>query len=243
MQRQQQSRMWIHLCRFKLNYLWRSKLNWKLLIILIKVNPVQVISHLEEESRITFARFSFNLVAHHIFIRAPINGLPTHRVKRSFGPTNPIVLKLSGLAGPYASLVLKAAKIFCKITGPGIFCWKYVYWCSGWSFSIELPNDIDNSYSFDFHYFERYCTNLAKFQCNYLKVIMVNPHTYTGPAKALKPVLQALMILQNIMHRLSLLMESEFWHLRCLIMIYFRNTFLSVLCRILVLMKYNINIY
>ena len=35
MQRQQQSRMWIHLCRFKLNYLWRSKLNWKLLTILI----------------------------------------------------------------------------------------------------------------------------------------------------------------------------------------------------------------
>ena len=84
---------------------------------------MQVISHLEEEeSRITFARFSFNLVAHHIFIRALINGLPTHRVKRSFGPTNPIVLKLSGLAGPYASVVLKAAKIFCKITGPGIFC-------------------------------------------------------------------------------------------------------------------------
>ena len=52
-------------------------------------------------------------------------GLPSPRVRRSFGSTNPIILKLSSLAGPYAPLVLKAAKIFCKITGPGIFCWKY----------------------------------------------------------------------------------------------------------------------
>merc|ERR1711928_214835 len=49
-------------------------------------------------------------------------GLQSHRVRRSFGSTNPIILKLSSLVGPCAPLVLKAAKIFCKITGPGIFC-------------------------------------------------------------------------------------------------------------------------
>merc|ERR1719167_2003831 len=77
----------------------------------LQVNPIEVTSHMEEirgwQNSISFARF---------------RGLPTHRAKRSFGTTNPIVLKVSSLAGPYAPVVLKAAKIFCKITGPGIFC-------------------------------------------------------------------------------------------------------------------------
>ena len=65
-------------------------------------------------------------------------GLPSPRVRRSFGSTNPIILKLSSLAGPYAPLVLKAAKIFCKITGPGIFCWKYSKSTNGKILFIEF---------------------------------------------------------------------------------------------------------
>ena len=79
-------------------------------------------------SLLTGGKFFFQLFGH-IFI-APSNRVhdsPTNRVKRSFGSTNPIVSIVSGLAGPYAPLVLKAAKIFCKITGPGIFCWKYTF--------------------------------------------------------------------------------------------------------------------